>query len=815
MLGDGKCGKSVIQNSEAKGDSSYQKIPGRCVSSEIGPDVYTRVIYNSKLSKKDVEGLIARGNRARFMRPGNVTPVMKQNGKKDVGKYNSRVVVNKCMVYSRTPHFPTPHFPEEKGGATKEGGACSPVAPAMNSILKASQGVNLPEVLCNVSVNNRFTPLLDTKDNGTDWEQEEKRVVPEGNNPTKNVSMNKNIHTNNQNKVLLFDINNCDDKFLNVTGKKKLEELLKVKGDTKIVPFDQWRKQSDFEFGFVPLSDFILPDRFDCGSDHRGDPFELYSRIRKSGKLNFLGCRIPVRSQLNILAWQEMLQEYWDVQLLELLKFGFPLDFNRTSTLCCKRENHSSALQYPSHVEAYLQEEIEHGAILGPFQDHPIKNCHFSPFLTREKSGSDKRRVIIDLSWPQGCSVNSGIDKNSYLGTDFALTFPSVDHITAELTRLGSAAHLYKIDVSRAFRHVKLDPSDYDLLGLLWNDVTFIDTCLPFGARHGTQIFQRISDAVRYGLRQRGHCVINYVDDFVGVGTPSVASASYDCLLELLRRLGLDVSKKKLCPPSTKAVCLGVEIDTVACTISVPPDKLQRIRHMVDAWGNRRFCSVRQLQSLLGHLMYIQKCVKPSRYFVNRILELLRSNYDAHSVTLTQDFKRDIRWFKAFLTQYNGSSFYDHKPVQAVLELDACLTGLGGRYNEKVYHLPIARHYKNLHITQLEMINILVAIRIFGPTWSHKKVLIKCDNLAVVQVLQSGRTRDAFMAACVRNVWLEAALSDVQLIYKHFPGKLNSVADLLSRWQNTAHQFHLLQCLVPNFLWVPVSSDLLEINNEI
>ena len=75
--------------------------------------------------------------------------------------------------------------------------------------------------------------------------------------------------------------------------------------------------------------------------------------------------------------------------------------------------------------------------------------------------------------------MNAGTDKNSYLGIDFALTFPSVDHITSELTRLGTAAHLYKIDVSRAFRHVKLDPSDYDLLGWSWNDATFIDTCLP------------------------------------------------------------------------------------------------------------------------------------------------------------------------------------------------------------------------------------------------------------------------------------------------------------------------------------------------
>ena len=177
-------------------------------------------------------------------------------------------------------------------------------------------------------------------------------------------------------------------------------------------------------------------------------------------------------------------------------------------------------------------------------------------------------------------------------------------------------------------------------------------------------------------MRRRGHCVIKYVDDFVGVGTPSIASASYDCPLDLLRRLGLDISKKKLCPPSAKAVCLGIEIDTVTRTISVPQEKLQRIRHMVDAWGNRRFCSVRQLQSLLGHLMYIPKSIKLSRYFVNRILELLRSNYDARSITLTQDFKRDIRWFQKFLLQYNGSSFYDHKPVQAVLELDACLVGL-------------------------------------------------------------------------------------------------------------------------------------------
>ena len=51
--------------------------------------------------------------------------------------------------------------------------------------------------------------------------------------------------------------------------------------------------------------------------------------------------------------------------------------------------------------------------------------------------------------------------------------------------------------------------------------------------------------------------------------------------------------------------------------------------------------------------------------------------------------------------------------------------------------------------------------------------------------LNSGKTEDVFVAACARNMWLAAALFDVQLLYKHVPGKQNTAADLLSRWRNT------------------------------
>ena len=176
--------------------------------------------------------------------------------------------------------------------------------------------------------------------------------------------------------------------------------------------------------------------------------------------------------------------------------------------------------------------------------------------MTRNKPNSDRRRVIIDLSWPLGASVNAGIDKDTYLGSPFALTFPTVDVITGELKCLGRGALLYKIDVSRAFHHVRIDPGDYELLRIHWCDA-YMDTCLPFGTWHGSQIFQRLSDAAHHVMRQRGFCIIDYIDDYIGVGIPDVACASFASLFKLMNDLGLTISDSKLVPPVPKLCAWG------------------------------------------------------------------------------------------------------------------------------------------------------------------------------------------------------------------------------------------------------------------
>ena len=99
-----------------------------------------------------------------------------------------------------------------------------------------------------------------------------------------------------------------------------------------------------------------------------------------------------------------------------------------------------------------------------------------------------------------------------------------------------------------------------------------MDTWVPFGSHHGSQIFERVSDTVCHIMHHHGHKVINYVDNYVVFGIPSDAKASFDLLFDPLQRLGLIVRQKKLVPPATSVICLGVVINTLADTTSIPAE---------------------------------------------------------------------------------------------------------------------------------------------------------------------------------------------------------------------------------------------------
>ena len=126
---------------------------------------------------------------------------------------------------------------------------------------------------------------------------------------------------------------------------------------------------------------------------------------------------------------------------------------------------------------------------------------------------------------------------------------------------------------------------------------------------------------------------------FLCVAVPSKIQHSYSCLQNLLHELGLTVSKKKLVPPGTpKVVCLGILVNTEDCSVFITPEKLTVIKQLRLQWSTKTSCSKKELQSLLGSLLYVAKCIKYTRFFLNRMFTLLREYYFQNKIKLNQDF---------------------------------------------------------------------------------------------------------------------------------------------------------------------------------
>ena len=79
-------------------------------------------------------------------------------------------------------------------------------------------------------------------------------------------------------------------------------------GEVNSDTYNAWRHQSDFDFGFVPLGDQILPSTKTVNEVKGKTPFEIHEIIRATRKPNFMEARIPIESQLNTEVWKNILQ---------------------------------------------------------------------------------------------------------------------------------------------------------------------------------------------------------------------------------------------------------------------------------------------------------------------------------------------------------------------------------------------------------------------------------------------------------------------------------------------------------------------------
>ena len=496
-----------------------------------------------------------------------------------------------------------------------------------------------------------------------------------------------------------------------------------------------------------------------------------------------------IASPLRTEVWADMLKQLPDKEcaeyLLRGLSEGFRIGYEYETQKCrSARNNMQSALENPQVVDQYIQQERSLGRVLGPIDPDScgIQVNRFGVIPKGNQPG--KWRLILDLSHPEGYSVNEGIEPSLC-----SLSYISVDHAARMALALGRGTLLAKLDLESAYRMIPVHPDDRPLLGMKWRGQYLVDAALPFGLRSAPKLFNLVADCLQWIFRQHDIMVIHYLDDFLLVGPPQ-SNQCYRTLqtsLGLCEQLGVKVALRKLEGPATALAFLGILLDTEKLELRLPDDKLVRLKGMVSEWKQRRHCTKRELLSLIGCLHHACQVVPAGRSFLRRMIELSkRAKQLHHHLRLNVEFRSDLEWWHLFLPEWNGVSMMTAVGLRApsiTVTSDASGSWGCGAFTARgrwfQYRWPSS--WSAVGITVKELLPIVFSCAIWGRGWQGKQVQCYSDNAAVVAVINAGRSKDRRVMHLLRSLFFFMARDKYSLYATHVEGRLNVAADALSR----------------------------------
>ncbi|MES9880284.1 MAG: reverse transcriptase domain-containing protein [Sedimenticola sp.] len=430
-----------------------------------------------------------------------------------------------------------------------------------------------------------------------------------------------------------------------------------------------------------------------------------------------------------------------------------------------------------ARVESQIRTELDNGR----YNIVHEKPCIVSALGVVPKKSSNGIRLIHDASRPPGQALN-----------DFAYNSPfRYQSLQDAVDLITPGAYCAKVDLESAYRSVKIHPSNYKATGLKWRfhadniDTYMIDERLPFGASQSPETFHRITQAVRAIMAAKGMCgIIAYLDDFLIVSDTYVECLNtLNALMCQLRRLGFCINYSKVEGPVQQICFLGVNLDTVQRTLSIPESKMCEIRTTLRSNLASHKVTKRQLQSLSGKLNWITQCIYGGRFYMRRLIDranALRSPW--HRTRVTVEMKADILWWIHFMDLFNGKMpMVEDRPTTPV-SIDACSVAAGAHYcGDWVYTPFTSPAVQSLPINYKEVIALEPAVSRWAETWRNKKVFVHSDNQAACAIINKGSCKHPVVMSSLRRIFWLSAVYNFRLKAVYYPGTANTLADAVSR----------------------------------
>lgn len=448
--------------------------------------------------------------------------------------------------------------------------------------------------------------------------------------------------------------------------------------------------------------------------------------------------------------------------------------------------NYKSATTGPirDEVEKQILEEIAKGNYVVSSQKPPIVSS-----LGAIIKSSGKVRLIHDCSRPAGLSVNC-------YAQAFHFKYTTLDKAVSLIPQNG---YMAKIDLSSAYRSVPIHPDCFKFTGLSWNFdnakcATFlVDTRLPFGASTAPGIFQRLSDSITRYMSRSGYNVISYLDDFLIIDAhEDKCQRAFALLLNILQQLGFSINWQKVVKPSQLITFLGVEINSVTESLSLPIEKLNELKSELCLWKVKKKATKKELQQLIGKLNWAARVIRGGRTFLRRIIDIMctlkRPN---HHARLCNSAKEDILWWAKFIGAFNGTAFFiDEDAVPScAFATDACLAGGGASFYQDWFYCNWAidmQHIADYHINLKELYTVFLSAKRWAHYWVNKHIVVYTDNTTTMYMINKGTSRNQVAMSWLRELFWLSACFNFHLTARYVPGKYNILSDAISRLDQLA-----------------------------
>ncbi len=496
---------------------------------------------------------------------------------------------------------------------------------------------------------------------------------------------------------------------------------------------------------------------------------------------------------IHALRFNQLLQGYepnWRKYLVRGLTQGFPLEINFGAQFQSKdtpplRYNHQSLYRHIQPIREKINKELDAGRVEGPYDVIPYDNYHISPLAAQEKKTPGEYRILHDLSWPKGASVNDEIPKNAG-----KCTYQSMDAIIDSLVELGPNTNLTVIDIEHAYKVLPVHPFDVPKMGFYFDGHFYFDKTLAMGCRTSAKIFERFSSALEWIMKHK--CSLKHLhhvlDDFLLLTKPAALSeAQIKIFLDMCKYLGIPIKMAKL-KSGLIVIYLGFEIDSIKMEVRLPLDKLEKCITKINAILAKPSVQMLQLQSLVGLLEFACKVVRPGRAFLRRAHNAIKAAKSQHHyIKVDSSLKADLNMWLTFLRSFNGKVVFPEKLWNTSETLccytDSSLKGYGLVFGSHWIHGEFPEAWSKQNILALEAYPVMLLFDIFGPQLSNKRIIMHIDNSALVNIVNKQTPTHSTTMIFVRHFVLKAMQFNILFKAEWVSTKDNNLADPLSRSQ--------------------------------